>query len=347
MNRVGIGLVGTGFLAEVYARCYKRIPDAEVVAVFSKTEAHAKAFAEKYGVDSWHTDYEKMLKLDEVDCVNICLPNYLHAEATVASAEHGKHVLCTKPLATTLTDANKMLGACERAGVTLMYGENWLFTPGVARVRTLIAEGALGKLLAVEAREQHGGTHSPYATTKRFCGGGVLLHMAVHPIGLILDLMRRPVERVYAEIGNLLHEIEVEDYAVLLMRFLGGGSGIAQSNYITKGGMQDRVEVYGTEGMLFLDMTHVSPLRVYSDAGYTYVVEKASTSKGWTFPVLDETIQYGFQAMLEHFTQCLLENEESKATGEFGRKVLEVVFAGYESAMKKQAVPLDLKPKKG
>jgi len=343
MAKIGIGLLGTGFLAEAYATCYARIPDVEVVAVFSKTEARAKAFAHKFGVDVWYTDYEKLLTMDAVDSVDICLPNYVHAEAAVAAAEHGKHMVCTKPLATTLKEAKTMLQACERAGVHLMYAENWLFTPSVERVRALIADGALGELLAVEAREQHSGSHSPYATKREYCGGGVLLHMAVHPIGLVLDLMQKPVKRVYAEIGNLLHDLEVEDYAVLLMRFQGGGSGIAHSNYITKGGMQDRVEIYGSEGMLFLDMTHHNPVQIYSDTGYSYVVEKASISKGWSSPTLDETVQFGVQAMLEHFTQCILEEKESHSSGKFGKNVLEIVFAGYESAEKKQAVSLDVK----
>ena len=168
----------------------------------------------------------------------------------------------------------------------------------------------------------------------------MLIHMAVHPIGLIMHLMNQPVRQVYAELGNLLHDLEVEDYAVLLMRFEDGGSGIAQSNYITKGGMQDRVEIYGSEGMAFMDLTHVNPIRVYSDVGYSYVVEKASTTRGWTSPVIDEKVHYGFSNMLRHFVRCILEDEEPMSTGKFGKEVLEVVFAGYESNRTKTAVTL-------
>ncbi|MCD6537678.1 Gfo/Idh/MocA family oxidoreductase [Candidatus Bathyarchaeota archaeon] len=338
MKRIGIGLVGAGFLADKFATCYRRDPRVKLVAVASRTEAHARSFAEKHGIKAWYTDYEEMIRRDDIDAINVCVPNFLHYSVTVSAAEHGKHVLCTKPLAVSTDQAEKMVKACRRANVKFMYGENWLYTPAAERIREIIREGGLGRILAIEAREQHSGTHSPYALKREYCGGGVLIHMAVHPIGFIMHMINKPVRRVYAELGNLLHNIEVEDYAVLLMRFEGGESGIAQSNYITKGGMQDRIEIYGSEGMAFINLTHENPIRIYSDVGYSYVVEKASMSKGWTSPVIDENYQYGFCNMLSHFVTCILEDKEPLSTGEFGRDVLRVIFAGYESNRKKIAV---------
>jgi len=326
-----MAFAGSGFLADVYARCYSEMPDVELVAVSSKMESHAREFAEKYGIKACYADYEKMIKRKDIDAVNVCVPNYLHAPVTITAAEHGKHVLCTKPLAVSLDQAEEMLKACTCSGVTLMYGENWLFTPAAERMKEIIKEEALGRILAIEAREQHSGSHSPYATKKEFCGGGVLIHMAVHPIGFTMNIMNQPVRRVYAELGNLVHNIEVEDYAVLLMRFEKGGSGVVHSNYITKGGMQDRIEIYGTEGMAFMNLTHSNPIRIYSDVGYSYVVEKASMSRGWTSPVTHERVQYGFVSMLQHFVKCITEQREPVSNGAFGRDVLRVVFAGYKS----------------
>jgi len=340
LQKIGMGLVGAGFLSDMYVRCYNENPNIELVAVSSQTAAHAKGFAERYRLKAWYTDYERMFERDDVDAVNVCVPNYVHAAVTVSAAEHGKHVLCTKPLAISMEQADKMVEACGKAGVKLLYGENWLYTPAAERMYDIIKEGALGRILAIEAREQHGGTHSRYATKKEYCGGGVLIHMAVHPIGLIMHLMNSPVERVYAELGNLLHNLEAEDYVVMLMRFKNGGSGIAQSNYVTKGGMQDRTEIYGSEGMAFIDLTNANPIRVYSDVGYSYVVEKATISRGWTSPVVDEKVQYGFCNMLSDFVKCIQEDKEPLSTGRFGRDVLKVVFAGYESSKKMSAVLL-------
>ncbi len=211
-----------GFLSDIFARCYKENPQVDLIAVSSQTEAHAKGFAEKNGLKAWYTDYDKMFERDDIDAVNICVPNYLHAPVTVSAAEHGKHVLCTKPLAISVEQADQMTKACRTASVKLMYGENWLFTPAAEKIYAIIKEGALGRILAIEAREQHGGSHSIYATKKEYAGGGVLLQMGVHPIGLIMQVMNQPVKRVYAELGNLLHNLKTEDYAVLLMRFNDG-----------------------------------------------------------------------------------------------------------------------------
>jgi len=104
--------------------------------------------------------------------------------------------------------------------------------------------------------------------------------------------------------------------------------------------MQDRIEIYGSEGMAFINLTHANPIRVYSDVGYSYVVEKASRSLGWASPVIDENYQYGFCNMVRHFVTCILEDKEPISTGEFGREVLRVVSAGYESSRKKIAVAL-------
>ena len=340
MKKVNVGLVGTGFLSDIFARCYIHDPKVKLATVCSRTEENARSFAHKYGLKTWYTDYNAMLRRDDLDAVNICVPNFLHAPLTISAAENGKHVLCTKPLAISMEEAEKMVRTCENAGVKLMYGENWLFTPAAGRIQEIIDEGALGKILAIEAREQHSGSHSPYATKREYCGGGVLIHMAVHPIGFIMSIMNRPVKRVYAELGNLLHNLEVEDYAVILVRFEGEGSGVAQSNYITKGGMQERIEIYGSEGMVFMNLTHENPMRVYSDVGYSYVVEKASLSHGWTSPVIDEKTHYGFCNMVRHFSDCILEDKEPLSDGKFGKEVLKVIFAGYESNKKKTSINL-------
>ena len=120
MGKVGVGFIGAGFLADMYARCYREMPNVDLVAVSSKTERHAREFAEKYGLKAWYTDHEDMLKRSDIEAVNICVPNYLHAQMTISSAEHEKHVLCTKPLAINMKQADDMVRACNRAGVKLL-----------------------------------------------------------------------------------------------------------------------------------------------------------------------------------------------------------------------------------
>jgi predicted dehydrogenase len=97
-GKIGVGILGSQFIAEIHAESFRHVPDAEVVAVASPTRAHAEAFAQRHGIGRWFTDYRELLALKEVDMVTLCLPNYLHCQATMDAASAGKHVVCEKPL---------------------------------------------------------------------------------------------------------------------------------------------------------------------------------------------------------------------------------------------------------
>src|SRR5262249_9432909 len=123
MSTVRVGLVGTGFVADLHAAAFRMIHDAEVVAVASPTPGKAQRFAAARGIPRAFEDYRELLKLKEIDLVSLALPNDLHARATLDAAAAGKHVLCEKPLCRTLAEADAMIDACARAGVLLLYAE--------------------------------------------------------------------------------------------------------------------------------------------------------------------------------------------------------------------------------
>src|SRR5437763_4187231 len=115
MRVVRVGLVGTQFVSSIHLEALRSVPDAEVVAVTSATEAHVKAFAARYGIPQWFTDFRKMYELRDLDLVVLGLPNDLHCEATVAAAQAGKHVVCEKPFCLNLAEADRMIDACRQA----------------------------------------------------------------------------------------------------------------------------------------------------------------------------------------------------------------------------------------
>src|SRR5438132_13492749 len=123
MDSVGVGIIGSQFIAELHAEAFKRVPDAHVVAVASPSPGHAEAFAAKHRIPRWFTDYQDLLGLPEVQIVSLCLPNALHCQATIDAAQAGKHVICEKPLCLNLAEADRMIAACKKAGVYLMYAE--------------------------------------------------------------------------------------------------------------------------------------------------------------------------------------------------------------------------------
>ena len=107
MSKTRVALFGAGFIADIHAESYHRfVPDAELVAVYSRTEARARAFASKHGIGRWSTSLEESLARPDYDVADICLPNHLHARVTIAAAEAGKHVILEKPLCLTLEEAD-------------------------------------------------------------------------------------------------------------------------------------------------------------------------------------------------------------------------------------------------
>src|SRR5262245_15663739 len=173
MKTIRIGLVGSQFVSSIHLESLRTVPGAEVIAVTSATESHAKAFAERHHIQHHFTDFRKMYEMPELDMIILGLPNDLHCEATVTAAAAGKHVLCEKPLCLNLAEADRMIEACKKAKVKLMYAEELCFTPKYVRLKQLVDEGALGRIHLVKQAEKHDGPHSPWFYDTSRSGGGV------------------------------------------------------------------------------------------------------------------------------------------------------------------------------
>lgn len=122
-DQVGIGIVGSGFIAAAHAEAFSRLPRATVRAVASRSADRAGEFAARWGIPASLTDFRELAARPDVDVVCVAAPNALHRDITVAAAGAGKHVICEKPLARTLREADEMISACAAAGVLLMYAE--------------------------------------------------------------------------------------------------------------------------------------------------------------------------------------------------------------------------------
>jgi myo-inositol 2-dehydrogenase/D-chiro-inositol 1-dehydrogenase len=344
MDKVGVALLGCGFVAEIHADCYRRfVPDARVVVVAGRDEVKTRAFAERFGIPDCVTDYRQALALDEVHIADLCIPNHHHAEATLAAATAGKHVICEKPLCMNLREADEMIAACARAGVHLMYAEELCFAPKYVRAKQLIDEGALGRIYLVKQSEKHFGPHAQWFWDVERSGGGVMLDMGCHAIEFFRWILGKPKAlSVYAQMGTHVHgdKTRGDDNSIALVQFDGGAVGMAEESWAKRGGMDDRAEIYGSEGVTYADLLHGNALETYSEVGYGYAVEKAPETKGWTFTVFEEAWNYGFPQELGHFVDCVRNGTVPLETGEDGRAVLEIIMAAYESAATGRKVEL-------
>jgi predicted dehydrogenase len=123
-----------------------------------------------------------------------------------------------------------------------------------------------------------------------------------------------------------------DDNALLILQFEGGTVALAEESWSKLGGMDDRAEVHGSQGVAYADLLHGSSIETYSAAGYDYAVEKAGSTRGWSFTMYEENWNYGFPQEMAHFVDCVRHDRAPLVTGEDGRAVLEAVFAAYASA---------------
>ena len=335
MPQVNVGIIGSQFISEIHAESLKRVPRANVLAVASPTEGHVTDFAGRHDIPNHFTDYRKMLEMDEVDVVLLGLPNDLHAEAAIAAAEAGKHVICEKPLCLNLADADAMIDACDAAGVKLMYAEELCFTPKYVRLKQLADEGALGDIYMVKQSEKHDGPHASWFWDVDRSGGGVTLDMGCHAFHFFRWMLPgAEVTSVYAQMDTVVHgdKTRGDDNAVIIVTFSNGATCVAEESWAKPGGMDDRAEVHGSDGVAYADLLHGNAIRTFRRDGYGYAVEKAASTAGWTFTIYEEAWNYGFPQELEHFVDCVADDTEPLVTGRDGREALRMVFAAYESA---------------
>jgi len=247
-QRVGVGLVGAGFVARLHAEAYHQVRgiDVDLVAVTAVRRERADGFAREFRVDRVVADFRAVLADRAVDLVDLCVPSHLHASMAVEAARAGKHVIVEKPLTgffgdaatprvemlrQALAGADAVLDACAKADVRLCYAENWVYAPPIQKARRLLT-AAGGPILRLVGEESHGGTHAPVNKRWETGGGGSLIGKACHPLGAALYLkadegMRlrgrpiRPVS-VTAETANLA---DTETFRAASPRYLNTVDG--------------------------------------------------------------------------------------------------------------------------
>jgi predicted dehydrogenase len=349
MNKiVKVGIVGTGFVGDIHYASFKNwVPNAEVVAVASPN--NAQKFAEERGIPGAYADYREMLKDPDIDVIDIGIPNDLHCQVVLDAAMAGKHIIIEKPLCVTLEEADLMIEACHKAGVLLMYAEELLFAPKYVRAKQLIEEGAIGEPFLAKQSEEHPGPHNPWFWDVNRSGGGVLLDMGCHSIEYTRWVLGKPkVKSVLASMGTFMHQDKTqgEDHSYTIIEYEDNKMAMLENSWAKGGGVDDRCEIYGLGGHTRADLLRGSSLLTYSENGYGYAVEKAGTTRGYTFTMFEEIWNYGFPQEMQHFINCVLGKEICMETGEDGREVLKIIYAAYQSAGEGRRIDFPYSPPK-
>jgi len=330
---IKLGLLGCGFVANFYMNGLRDVPNQEVVTVYSRTRESAESFAQRWKVPEWTTDMTRVVEKPELDLVVIALPNFLHKEAALLACESGKNLVCTKPLARNAQEAKDMFEAAKKAGVLHGYAETEVFSPAVMKARDVIERGGIGDVFWVRSREAHFGPHSEWFWDPSLSGGGALLDMGCHCVAASRYFIGKGMKALEAIAWGeaLVHPVEAEDNAVLLVRFGGKQLGQAEVSWSSRGGLDLRNEVYGTKGVIFTDVTRGTPISVFTLESTGYVVEKAEMDKGWVMPCVDEARVYGYHEEMRHFVECVEKGVMPRENFEDGYVCNAIIDAGYRS----------------
>ena len=207
--------------------------------------------------------------------------------------------------------------------------------------------GAFGKVHLIKQSEKHFGPHAEWFWDVKRAGGGALFDLGSHGIGFSYWFLGRPrILSAYSHLGTYVHgdKTKLDDEAISIIEFEGNAISVIENSWARRGGMDDRIEIYGEGGLTIANLQMGNALPTYSEYGFGYAVEKAPTTKGWSWPVFQELWNYGFPQEMHHFASAIRGLEAPLVTGEDGKVVLEAIYAGYASAGLGQKVSLPYKP---
>ena len=277
MDRVRVGVIGSGGIAQgAHLPGYAACPDVDIVAVADVSEKTAQAAAEKFNVPQVFTDYKKLLRLDEIDAVSVCTPNFMHKDAAVAALKAGKHVLVEKPMAMNARECDAMLKAARESGKKLQVGFNNRFGGGPQALKRFVEGGEMGEIYYARAQalRRRGIPGWGVFTQKDKQGGGPLIDIGVHILDMTLWLMGHPRPVTVSgtarqdfgkrkDIIGLMGQWDtdnftVEDFAVGLVRFESGATLVLESSFVAN--IESDVfntSLLGTEGGCTLNPTRM------------------------------------------------------------------------------------------
>jgi UDP-N-acetyl-2-amino-2-deoxyglucuronate dehydrogenase len=264
------GIVGCGVIAPTHASAIAGLPNAHLVAVTDIVPEKAKAFAEERGA-AWDADLDALLARTDIDVVSVCVPSGLHADIGIRAARAGKHLVMEKPIEVTVAAADRLLDAVASAGVQLTVISQHRFDAGIQRLKELVDQGRLGRVILGDAvvkwyRSQDYYDSGDWRGTWALDGGGALMNQGVHQVDLLCWIMGE-VDEVTALCATQAHTIEVEDVALALLRFRSGAVGLLQATTAAYPGFPERLEVSGTGGSVIVEGSEIRSMELADEKG--------------------------------------------------------------------------------
>jgi predicted dehydrogenase len=342
VRRVGIGMLGYGFMGKVHSNAFLKIPYSfsapaaypELVAMCGRDEDKVADVAARLRYLGYYTDWRAMLGDPDIDIVDVCTPDDRHRAPSIAAAAAGKHVICEKPLAMTVRDAAAMLEAATQAGVKHMCCFNYRFIPAVRLAKELLERGAIGQVYHFRGRYLQEPGHDPASAVEDvwYTSGtrsGILLGIGSHVIDMARFLMGeitsvsglvRTWNTARVNRAGMVETVSVDEGNLALVEFAGGAAGTLESSGVATGHKNQHTwEINGSQGSICWDLEDPNHLLVYSDEapapdmrGFASVSVTTGAHPLQTIylpPGHNAGWEYGHVHALYHFLECVVNDK--------------------------------------
>ncbi len=330
---IKVGVIGAGRIGKIHAgNLATRIPGAEVVAIADPNVDAAKELAEKLHVSAYYDDYRKIIEDKSIEAVLICSSTDTHARFMTEAAEAGKHIFCEKPVDHSLEKIDAALAAVKKAGVKCQIGFNRRFDPNFKKVRQMVNEGKVGEvhILRITSRDP-----APPPVSYVKVSGGMFLDMTIHDFDMARYLSGSEVVEVFAAGGVMVDpgigEAGDIDTAVITLKFANGAIGTIDNSRKAAYGYDQRVEVFGSKGMVGV-ANNTANSSVYSS-------EDGVLSEKPLYFFLERYMD-SFIAELSDFIEAVRDDKPTPVTALDGRKPVVIAMAANKSLKENRPVKL-------
>lgn len=339
MKKLGIGVLGVGEMGKLHAENLRRlVPQARLVAVADVAGERARQVAAELEIDRSENSLEAMLELKDVDCVVIATPDKFHARAIITAAEAGKDILCEKPIALTLADANTALQAVAKAGVRLQIGFMRRYDPAYVAAWQRVEGGEIGEpvLFKSVGRDKDA---PPIAAYQSNVNGMILYNNTIHDFDLARWLMRDEVTEVHSY-GTVAIRPEVAQYGDVVassvnLIYSRGAIGNIESYVQAVYAYDVRTEIVGSKGSVFVGSLQQTPVAFLS-------------ANGETRPLADHFLARfadAYLAEMRDFVDNMLHDRPPRVSGDEGLRALAIAVAAENSLLQRRPCAVELEAK--
>ncbi len=330
--KVRFAIIGCGRISVNYLDAFRNVPIAELVAVCDIDEEKAKKTALENGLNKWYTDMDEMIEAENPDVCCILTPSGMHAKHAIRVAKHGVNVLCEKPLDVTKEKMDAIIAACNENKVKLgCIFQRRTFDAAIA-VREAIKKGSFGKLTIGSAnlryyRDQEYYDSGDWRGTWELDGGGAFMNQGVHGVDM-LSWMMGGIKSVYAKCDRLCWDIDVEDTAVVVVKFKCGAIGTIECCTTAYPGLDTVFHVSGSEGNVIFGDKGIYQWQFMDES----IVQPETTGNMGGVNCAYQGGNIGHILQIEDMAKAVLEDRDPMITGEDARDSVNVILAIYESA---------------